>query len=884
MPLDKVDNYLLLDSRQKDNPVNGWNLQFLNNLQINLDGLRLSSLPHQPLPLTAIEGGFGGLENPTGVAVDAEGAIYISDCDWHRIFKVIRYPELKSQAYFFRIGKGSFANDRFIYVSTANRVERWPQTLQREPSSLSDVNIVCETVWNEFQARHLILDFIQAEGAEWIETEWQDDYPAHLLAGTCCDLSISPLPCLGGWGSQPRQLNQPRGLAISPSGNLYVADSGNDRIQVLSLNGLFLKALWGEQIGLSEPWDVVVDGNGDVYIADTGNHRLQKYDCQTRQFSIIDGTVLNAHVFQVLYGVEARARFVFVPVRQRLERWPSALEPIPAGNHEIQILSETVGSVEVARQLVLETIDARGAKDILVEWEAAYPTALDSATHFERPTHLAIDQAGHLYVVDQSTDYVRVLNRSGHLLDQVTYAREVRNRFQPTAVGVDAEGKLLLANGTRIECFRFDAKGSHYEGPYTTWKGTCGGIVADVEGHSWAVGNEVGGLAELVSSKCFESAGTFVSKPLDSEIEHCQWHKVVLNFASEIPVGTSITVWTHTADTKQSAEEINALTPGDWQTGQTNGQDILVLSSPGRWLWIKLEFKGNGTETPVLKQLKVFFPRTTYLQYLPAVYQTDPVSKDFLERFLSIFETTASSIEAPIDSISRYFNPDGVPESFLTWLAGWVDMIFEPAWAPETRRSLLRHAPELYRQRGTPGGLKAFLQLALGIKVEILEHFQLRQWLFLASQSQLGSSSELWGNSIVSRLQLEENSRIGDFALVSTGDPLRDPFHVYAHQFSVFLPAAQCRSEQTERQLRRLIDLEKPAYTRYTLCKVEARFRVGVQSTVGLDTLVGHYPRMVLNYCATLGYDSVLSGETKAVQETFKVGLHSRVGVYSVLG
>ncbi len=813
------------------------------------------------------------------------------------------------------IGQGAFANDRFVYIPTANCVERWPRSLRAVPSSLSDVEILCETVWDEAQARSLILEFIQAEEPGWIEKEWLDDYPAHLPAGTCCELSISPLPCLGSLGARPRQLNQPRGLAISPSGDLYVSDSKNGRIQVFSLSGLFLKAIWYWQVGLrdlklnkipiiwlllrdyncmagilflreslSEPWDVVVDSNGDVYIADTGNGRLRKFDCHTRQFLSIDGTILNAHFFQVLYGSSAKARFVFVPARQRLERWPSALDPIPTSNSEVQILSETVGSVEAARQLVLEAIDARGAKKILVEWEAAYPEALDSAPQFERPTHLALDKESRLYAVDEAADYVRVLNRNGYLLGQVTYAAEVRGRFQPTAVGIDADGKLLLANGIRIERFRFDAEGSHYEGVYTTWKGPCGGIVVDAEGHSLAVGSEVGGLAELTASKQYETSGTFISLPLDSGIESCQWHKIQLEFAADIPVGTSITVWTHTADTQQTAEEVNALTADDWQTGQTNGEDFLVLSQPGRWLWIKLVFQGNGTETLVLQRLKVFFPRTTYLQYLPAVYQSDPDSKNFLERFLSIFETTASSIEAPIDLIARYFNADGVPEKFLAWLAGWVDMVFEPGWSQATQRALLRHAPELYRQRGTPAGLKALIRLALGIEIEILEHFQLRQWLFLASQSNLGSDSQLWGNSIVSRLQLEENSRIGDFALVSTGDPLRDPFHVYAYQFSVFVPAARCRLEQRERQIRRLIDLEKPAYTRYTLCKVEARFRVGVQSTVGLDTLVGKYPRIVLNYCATLGYDAVLSGVTEPTSETLKVGVHSRVGVHSVVG
>jgi hypothetical protein len=150
--------------------------------------------------------------------------------------------------------------------------------------------------------------------------------------------------------------------------------------------------------------------------------------------------------------------------------------------------------------------------------------------------------------------------------------------------------------------------------------------------------------------------------------------------------------------------------------------------------------------------------------------------------------------------------------------------------------------------------------------------------------STLGDRSHVWGSNIVGRLQLEENSRLGDFALIGTGDPLRDPFHVYAHRFSVFVPAANYRSQSNRQMMRFFIDSEKPAHTSYTLCPVEARFRIGVQATVGFDTLIGAYPRLVLNYCATLGYDSVLSrSHEERGPSTLKVGERARVGLDTIL-
>lgn len=939
MPQSETTTYYLLDSHQGRNAVDGWRVQHLQGLQITPDGLRLAPSLSPPVPLKDAQGAFDGLENPTGVAINSDGVIYVSDSKRHFVYKVVRREGLESRAQFFRIGKGPFANDRFVYVPTANRLERWPGALGRDPQSFSEVEVIYERVWNETQARKCILSFIKTKELESIEKECcnaeklkkdntkeadiigkEEDYPVYLPAGELCKTSIEYLPCLGGLSSTPRQFNEPRGLAISPSGDLYVADSKNHRIQVFALRGLVLKAIWGKRAStayvpapkpapdclppeeqtihsgqplagtapgeFNEPWDVMADGEGNVYIADKGNHRVQKFDCRSSRFIVVDGTVLSAHFFQVLYGPAAKERFVFIPARRRLERWSHSLGRDPLNIGEVTMLSENVPSTSAARKLLLETIGAKGAKDILVEWDGVYPLESDAA--FQSPTHLAIDAAGRFHVVDEKKDYVKFLDRDGRVLGQVTYVSEVSGQFKPTAVAIDADGKLLLADEKGIHRFYLEEECCYYDGCCTAWRGRCAGMAIDMEGNLFTVGSHVSGLAEVKAPSGFVKDGTLISGPFDSDIENCQWHKILIDFEKEIPTGTSVTVWTYTSETKQKLEEILALEDEDWQTDQTNAKDFLIQSTPGQFLWLKIRLKGNGVDTPVLQHLKVYFPRLTYMQYLPAVYQADPVSKGFLERFLSIFENVLSGIEDKVENIWRLFDPDGVPDApkdFLSWLAGWIDMVFDPSWSTETRRRLLRNAPELYKKRGTPAGLKKLLHLALDVDVQILEHFQLRHWLFLAGQSSLGDRSQLWGNCIVSRLQLEENSRIGDFALVGTGDPLRDPFFVYAHKFSVFVQAGLIHSALIERMMRYLIEREKPAHTQFDLVKVEPRFRIGMQSTIGLDTQVGAYPNLVLNHCATLGYDTLLgcAPEEKG-PATLKVGERSRVGVTAVVG
>jgi len=69
-------------------------------------------------------------------------------------------------------------------------------------------------------------------------------------------------------------------VATDGSGNVYVADEYNHRIQKFDANGAFLTA-WGSQGSgdgqFQYPFGVATDGSGNVYVADEGNSRIQKF-------------------------------------------------------------------------------------------------------------------------------------------------------------------------------------------------------------------------------------------------------------------------------------------------------------------------------------------------------------------------------------------------------------------------------------------------------------------------------------------------------------------------------------------------------------------------------------------------------------------------------
>jgi streptogramin lyase len=85
----------------------------------------------------------------------------------------------------------------------------------------------------------------------------------------------SPAFALGTRGSGPGQFNDPCGVAVGPSGLVFVADTWNGRVQVLDEKGGWLRE-WGG--GFFGPRGIAVDAGGTVFVSDTGNGRVVRFD------------------------------------------------------------------------------------------------------------------------------------------------------------------------------------------------------------------------------------------------------------------------------------------------------------------------------------------------------------------------------------------------------------------------------------------------------------------------------------------------------------------------------------------------------------------------------------------------------------------------------
>jgi phage tail-like protein len=646
-----------------------------------------------------------------------------------------------------------------------------------------------------------------------------------------------PLPGIGGEGHEARQLRAPANIAIAGN-DLYIADRGNHRVQVFALDTLALRYVWG-------PWD-------------DHDHALQGDAAQTWDpcdVAAQGGTVV------ILDGAHGR------------------------------VYRHRVGYD--ALSVVIADAGAAG-----------------------RWSRVALDTAGRIYLLDTRVPRLEIYAADGVYLGVAHDAGDVLERFAPPPVRLDHRGRFCLPAELAGACDRrVPATGVPRATPLVHCATAAGGRLYDRHG----VEQPPDADAVSPGPPSYRRTGVWVSTALDSQRYACQWHRIELALA-DLPVGSKVRVSTYTDPDVRTMADILALPAHLWDTRhavlgdmqaapsaapRARYADTLVLSHEGQYLWLRLEVMSDGYSTPTVQALRAHYPRQSYLQYLPPVYAADDDSRRFLERFLSIFQTDWDRMEREIEWIARYFDPDAVPEgAFLAYLAEWLALPLEGAWSEAQKRRLLTAAPAIYPKRGTPQALMTYLRIylsnltgiapaALGDFPRLVEGFRKRNYRLLAARPAAALNTQdvpLWSPSMVGRVQLEVYAREGEARLVSTGDPDRDVFHEHAHRFEVFLPSAWVRTRDDEDMLVRALDAEKPAHTEYTLCLVEPRLRVGVQSTVGLDTIIGDVPVATLT-CADdatlpvrrpprnrLGYDTVLAGGTP-VTGGIPLGPGTRMGM-----
>lgn len=219
-----------------------------------------------------------------------------------------------------------------------------------------------------------------------------------------------------GTGSAAR-FNRPFGLTIDRSGNLYVADQGNDLIRMIAPGAVVttLAGAVGVQgsangadslASFNSPFGVATDTLGNIYVADAGNNVIRLINA-AGQVSTFAGT-----------GTTGSA-----------DGTDTASFNSPMG-----VATDKAGNVYVAdyENHLIRKISPAGVVST-IGGKAGVPGSadgVDTAARFDLPEALAVDAAGNIYVADNGNNLIRKITPAG----QVT-----------TLAG---SGKVGSANGT----------------------------------------------------------------------------------------------------------------------------------------------------------------------------------------------------------------------------------------------------------------------------------------------------------------------------------------------------------------------------------------------------------------------------------------------------
>jgi uncharacterized protein (TIGR03663 family) len=289
--------------------------------------------------------------------------------------------------------------------------------------------------------------------------------------------ALNTVAVWGGQGVGEGLFSYPRNVAIAPDGSVYVADSGNHRIQKFTAKGEFV-TMWGHVCkmyegqegcqepdgagGFMEPWDVEVDVDGFVYVADTWNHRIQKFDADgnfvtswgwhgvnesaigaPNQFWGPRDIAIDADGLIYVSDTGNKRIQVFTPDGQFVDQWGGKGTLDGEFDEPVGIAISADGQAYVAdtwnqRIQVFDT-----EHFFLRKWEIH--TWLGQS--LENKPYLAVDAWNRVYATDPEGYRILVFDEDGSFVASIgQYGSDNQSFMLPTGIAVDPMGYIWVAD------------------------------------------------------------------------------------------------------------------------------------------------------------------------------------------------------------------------------------------------------------------------------------------------------------------------------------------------------------------------------------------------------------------------------------------------------
>ncbi len=236
-------------------------------------------------------GDVARFNNPVNVATDTLGNVYVCDFDGNRIRRINSagvVSTLTNQANFERPFGITIAPDGRLYVSTDSNDtggrDATTGTLWQINTSTGAATVVARNLGRPrglaaLSSTQIVLVDLTQNDVRLINPDTKIITP---LAGPTVRGTAG---FVNGNGSEVR-FNRPYGPAITPSGNILLADQGNNALRLITPGGEVITYAGNGTAGntngtrfvakFNGPQDVDLDSRGNIYVSDNGNHVIRR--------------------------------------------------------------------------------------------------------------------------------------------------------------------------------------------------------------------------------------------------------------------------------------------------------------------------------------------------------------------------------------------------------------------------------------------------------------------------------------------------------------------------------------------------------------------------------------------------------------------------------
>jgi RHS repeat-associated protein len=336
----------------------------------------------------------------------------------------------------------------------------------------------------------------------------------HFVCESECEGGHTYASSFGSTGSGEGQLAHPADVAIDASGNFWVIDKENNRIEEFDAAGKFIRTAGSKGSGagqLISPSAIAIDSLGKIDVTDTGNNRVAQFN-EKGEFVEVFGT--NVNKTKVEAGGTALEK-------NRCTASSGNVCQAGAGGSAEGEIAEPIGITTTGSQnmFVVERKNNRVEKfNPQAELLAKFGSSGTGNGQLKEPTAIAYTAAGsgHLWVADTGNNRIEEFTTSYTFSMTVGKEGTGNGEFKaPDAIEANAEGNVWVGdqNNNRIQEFnssgkylaKFGSGGSGF-GQFTL--SSPAGLFLDTKGNLWLADAGNNRVQEWAPTGSFDSQET----------------------------------------------------------------------------------------------------------------------------------------------------------------------------------------------------------------------------------------------------------------------------------------------------------------------------------------------------------------------------------------